>query len=84
MFGIKYKLKQSLNHYKVVKMKRIIPFIIVLLLTACTQSIEQKQPEIGVIGIFSGSYAYYGQEERRGVELAVEELTVPVKLIFED
>lgn len=57
------------------------------------QPVEEADSEIriGVVGSFSGMGAYFGEQERRGVELAAEEINQNggingkrVKLFFED
>ncbi|MBW2990522.1 ABC transporter substrate-binding protein [Candidatus Woesearchaeota archaeon] len=82
-------------------MKRIqlviaIAMLIVIVISGCTQTpagqvVKEDTIKIGVIGTFTGVGAYHGQQERRGVEIAKDEINAAggingkkIELIYED
>jgi branched-chain amino acid transport system substrate-binding protein len=62
-------------------MKRLL-LAFLLLLAACAPA--QDKPVIGAILPLSGPFAFYGEDQRTGIEVALEEVGEKVAVILED
>lgn len=61
----------------------MIMFCILLLLAACAPA-QQEKASIGIILPLSGSFAFYGEDQRTGIDVALEEVGDKINVVIED
>ncbi len=62
---------------------RISLAVLLIALVACVQ-VEQEKATVGAILPMTGPFAFYGEDQRTGIEVALEEVGGKVNVIFED
>src|SRR3972149_10751786 len=58
-------------------------FFLFLFLISCTQVVEEKV-KVGAVLPMTGTFAFYGEDQRTGIEVALEEVGDKINVIYED
>lgn len=59
-------------------------FIFFLLLISCVQVVEEEKVKVGAILPLTGPFAFYGEDGRIAMELALEDVGDKIEIIYED
>ena len=64
-------------------MQKLVVILAVLFLVSCAQ-VETEKTKVGAVLPMSGLFAFYGEDQRTGMELALEEVGDKIEIIYED
>lgn len=59
-------------------------FFFLLFLVACAQTGNHEKVKVGAILPMTGTFAFYGEDQRTGIDVALEEVGDRVEIIYED
>lgn len=65
------------------RMQKFVLILFLFLLASCVQ-VETEKVKIGAILPMTGTFAFYGEDQRTGIDVALEEVGDRVEVIYED
>jgi branched-chain amino acid transport system substrate-binding protein len=91
---ILYLFYNTLNHKKYYSIKHleymdritkiILGLSMLLIFTGCSLSVYKQPTKIGIILPFTGNLAQYAEEARRGIDMALAETKLDIKVTYQD
>jgi len=67
-----------------VNMQKIVVFVALFFLISCVQIAETEKVKVGAILPMTGTFSFYGEDQRTGIEVALEEVGDKVEVLYED